>query len=81
MMKVLEEHRNSQIVYTVKQVSRHFTEVFGKLVPNGRGKMAVVGGTEEDIDQASGLVIEVMTVLWAKSWARSVFLNLFNNKK
>jgi len=60
LMDVLEQRKFEAILFTFKQVSKYFQEVFKKLVPNGQGTLSIkrdqgdVGGDRDD-DQASRL--------------------------
>lgn len=41
LMDVLEQRKNEAILFTFKQVSKYFQEVFKKLVPNGHGTLSI----------------------------------------
>jgi len=54
LMEVLEQRKFEAILFTFKQVSKYFQEVFEKLVPGGRGTLSIKSDDKED-DQASRL--------------------------
>ena len=56
---MLEQHKFEAIQFTFKQVSKNFTEVFGKLVPQGHAQLVVK--TDHDDDEVS-----VYSVHWRR---------------
>lgn len=48
LMDVLEQRKYEAILFTFKQVSKYFQEVFKKLVPTGQGTLAIKRDNEED---------------------------------
>merc|ERR1712110_766960 len=54
LMDVLEQRKYEAILFTFKQVSKYFQEVFKKLVPGGRGTLSIKSNDKDD-DQASRL--------------------------
>jgi len=54
LMEVLEQRKFEAILFTFKQVSKYFQEVFEKLVPGGRGTLSIKSDDKDD-DQASRL--------------------------
>merc|ERR1740129_513517 len=54
LMDVLEQRKFEAILFTFKQVSKYFQEVFEKLVPGGRGTLSIKSDDKDD-DQASRL--------------------------
>merc|ERR1712024_265166 len=56
LMEVLEQRKFEAILFTFKQVSKYFQEVFEKLVPGGRGTLSIKSDdSRDDDDQASRL--------------------------
>merc|ERR1719291_1441719 len=56
LMDVLEQRKFEAILFTFKQVSKYFQEVFEKLVPGGRGTLSIKSDdSRDDDDQASRL--------------------------
>lgn len=56
LMDVLEQRKHEAILYTFKQVSTNFAEIFKKLVPNGRAslKMKKANATDTLPDEEEG---------------------------
>merc|ERR1712111_91414 len=54
LMEVLEQRKFEAILFTFKQVSKYFQEVFEKLVPGGRGTLSIKSDDSND-NQASRL--------------------------
>ena len=60
LIQVLDQRKDEAIERTFKQVSREFANVFGKLVPAGRGRLIIqrradrAAGGEEDSDEEAG---------------------------
>merc|ERR1712029_1024854 len=53
LMEVLEPRKFEAILFTFKQVSKYFQEVFEKLVPGGRGTLSIKSDdSRDDDDQA-----------------------------
>merc|ERR1719266_12489 len=48
LMDVLEQRKYEAILFTFKQVSKYFQEVFKKLVPTGQGTLSIKRDNEED---------------------------------
>merc|ERR1719384_2797259 len=56
LMDVLEQRKFEAILFTFKQVSKYFQEVFEKVVPGGRGTLSIKrDDSNDDDDQASRL--------------------------
>lgn len=56
-MNVLEQRKCDAILFTFKQVSMYFTEVFSKLVPGGYAQLVMKSaGGEESATPAAGEV-------------------------
>merc|ERR1712156_1034038 len=56
LMEVLEQRKFEAILFTFKQVSKYFQEVFEKLVPGGRETLSIKSDdSHDDDDQASRL--------------------------
>jgi len=57
LMEVLEQRKYEAILFTFKQVSKYFQEVFQKLCPTGKGTLAIKkdDSTDADSDQAHRL--------------------------
>merc|ERR1712038_244923 len=57
LMDVLEQRKFEAILFTFKQVSKYFQEVFEKLCPLGRGTLSIKrdDGNDDDDDQAHRL--------------------------
>lgn len=52
-MNVLEQRKFEAIQFTFKQVSKYFSEVFRKLVPNGHAQLVMKRNDEEAPASAS----------------------------
>ncbi|KAF0312854.1 Structural maintenance of chromosomes protein 3 [Amphibalanus amphitrite] len=50
LMSVLEQRKFEAIQFTFKQVSKNFTEVFGKLVPQGHAQLIMKTDQDDDDD-------------------------------
>eukprot|EP00096_Caligus_rogercresseyi_P011256 TRINITY_DN4374_c0_g1_i1.p1 TRINITY_DN4374_c0_g1~~TRINITY_DN4374_c0_g1_i1.p1 ORF type:complete len:1212 (-),score=525.73 TRINITY_DN4374_c0_g1_i1:216-3815(-) len=50
LMDVLEHRKYEAILFTFKQVSKYFQEVFKKLVPSGQGTLSIKRDNDEDGD-------------------------------
>merc|ERR1712223_2035885 len=48
LMDVLEQRKYEAILFTFKQVSKYFQEVFKKLVPTGQGTLSIKRDNEDD---------------------------------
>merc|ERR1712083_320878 len=48
LMEVLEQRKYEAILFTFKQVSKYFQEVFQKLVPGGRGTLSIKSDDSND---------------------------------
>ena len=48
LMEVLEQRKFEAILFTFKQVSKYFQEVFEKLVPGGRGTLSIKSDDKDD---------------------------------
>merc|ERR1712061_733190 len=48
LMDVLEQRKYEAILFTFKQVSKYFQEVFEKLVPTGQGTLSIKRDNEDD---------------------------------
>ncbi|XP_025423597.1 structural maintenance of chromosomes protein 3-like [Sipha flava] len=70
LMNVLEQRKCDAILFTFKQVSMYFTQVFSKLVPGGFAQLVMKSaggeesatpcvGDEDNIDNYSGVMIKV----------------------
>jgi structural maintenance of chromosome 3 (chondroitin sulfate proteoglycan 6) len=70
LMNVLEQRKCDAILFTFKQVSMYFTQVFSKLVPGGFAQLVMksaggeesatpIVGDEDNIDNYSGVMIKV----------------------
>jgi len=58
LMDVLEQRKFEAILFTFKQVSKYFKDVFEKLCPTGRGTLAIKTDNQDDdddVDQAHKL--------------------------
>ena len=53
LMSVLEQRKFEAIQFTFKQVSKNFTEVFGKLVPQGHAQLIMKTDRDDDDDDVS----------------------------
>ena len=53
LMSVLEQRKFEAIQFTFKQVSKNFTEVFGKLVPQGHAQLVMKTDQDDDEDDVS----------------------------
>ena len=51
LMDVLEQRKYEAILFTFKQVSKYFQEVFRKLVPAGQGTLSIKRDHDEDGDE------------------------------
>ena len=63
-INVLNNRRSEQILYTYRQIYRHFSDVFERIVPGGRAELVLTGNVQEGSDQekleaASGLSTSV----------------------
>ena len=56
LMEVLEQRKFEAILFTFKQVSKYFQEVFEKLVPGGRGTLSIKSDDSRDDDDQVGLI-------------------------
>lgn len=54
LIKVLDQRKDEAIQRTFKQVAKNFSDVWIKLVPNGRGQLIIVRKSEEDEALGSG---------------------------
>ncbi len=54
LMDVLEQRKYEAILFTFKQVSKYFQEVFRKLVPTGQGTLAIKRDQDHDDDADGG---------------------------
>ena len=50
LMDVLEQRKYEAILFTFKQVSKYFQEVFHKLVPSGQGSLSIKRDQDDDSD-------------------------------
>ena len=50
---MLEQRKFEAIQFTFKQVSKNFTEVFGKLVPQGHAQLVMKTDHDDDDDDVS----------------------------
>ena len=72
--QVLEQRKFEAILFTFKQVSKYFQEVFEKLCPAGRGTLSIKRdeSSSEDDDQAHRYCILMygrqLTALRCKGW-------------
>ena len=53
LMSVLEQRKFEAIQFTFKQVSKNFTEVFGKLVPQGHAQLVMKTDQDDEDDDVS----------------------------
>ncbi|KAI8851055.1 hypothetical protein BC829DRAFT_133426 [Chytridium lagenaria] len=51
LIKVLDQRKDEAIERTFKQVAKHFTSVWRKLVPSGYGKLVMMKKADKDNDQ------------------------------
>merc|ERR1719505_298199 len=54
LMDVLEQRKHEAILFTFKQVSTNFAEIFKKLVPNGRASLKMKKETTEQTEEEQG---------------------------
>ena len=59
LMEVLEQRKFEAILFTFKQVSKYFQEVFEKLVPGGRGTLSIKSDDSRDDDDQVGLIFSI----------------------
>ena len=52
LMDVLEQQKFEAILFTFKQVSKYFQEVFKKLVPSGHGTLSIKRDQDDDDDDS-----------------------------
>lgn len=62
LMQSLEQQKDSAIIKSFEQVSRSFSEIFGKLVPNGAGELVMrkkEDGQSDAVENYTGVSISV----------------------
>lgn len=61
-MNVLEQRKCDAILFTFKQVSMYFTQVFGKLVPGGFAQLVMksAGGEESSAPNVGDVLTFIM---------------------
>ena len=52
-MDVLEQRKFEAILFTFKQVSKYFQEVFHKLCPVGKGTLSIKRSNDDDDEDAA----------------------------
>lgn len=50
----MEQHKVDHVHFTFKQIQKYFSEVFKKLVPEGRAKFIMKTGNEEGVEIGPG---------------------------
>merc|ERR1711981_1198154 len=61
LMDVLEQRKYEAILFTFKQVSKYFQEVFKKLVPQGQGTLSIKRDQDDDADDDQAHKLENAT--------------------
>ena len=61
LISSLDSKREEQMGYTYKQMVKNFSEVFEKIVPNGRGELVLLGSPEGSqwFSEATGIQVRV----------------------
>lgn len=63
-MDHLEQRKTEAILFTFRQVSKYFTEVFGRLVPSGHGQLVMQTGNKEETELPSSLEVRLLLFVY-----------------
>jgi structural maintenance of chromosome 3 (chondroitin sulfate proteoglycan 6) len=58
-MDHLELQKTEAILFTFRQVTKYFTEVFGKLVPGGHGQLVMQTGNKEETELPASIEVQI----------------------
>ena len=74
LIEALDDKRAEQINYTFKQMIKHFSSIFSKIIPGGKGDLILTSDETEEFDSDVQRTINAKGVEISVSFTGELFL-------